>query len=102
MASMQTCTTCKQKYETGFIGMVGQAILPYFANALNVSSLMLDISHCFVLLFVIANISIATIAVTLFAFSPYVLVREDKSHATRRDPRLLVKANDAERRQCLC
>ena len=25
---MRTCTTCKQKYETGFIGMVGQAILP--------------------------------------------------------------------------
>src|SRR5438874_2138593 len=28
MASMQTCTTCNQKYENGFIGMVGQAILP--------------------------------------------------------------------------
>src|SRR2546428_394930 len=28
MASMRTCTTCKQKYEIGFIGMVGQAILP--------------------------------------------------------------------------
>src|SRR6266566_2249079 len=28
MASIRTCTTCKQKYETGFIGMVGQAILP--------------------------------------------------------------------------
>src|SRR5713101_5899047 len=23
MASMRTCTTCNQKYETGFIGMVG-------------------------------------------------------------------------------
>src|SRR5207302_4367812 len=28
MASMRTCTTCNQKYEIGFIGMVGQAILP--------------------------------------------------------------------------
>jgi hypothetical protein len=34
MAFMRTCTTCNQKYETGFIEMVGQAIFPDFANAL--------------------------------------------------------------------